>query len=142
MTQVRSINCGTSSVALDLRSCSMDFTSSIRAIILVAGTVALAACAGGSVVAPSPAGRDVVRTVSLGVTTARNSTNHLKQRFVSHYSCPATGSLKYVSDSNDNVINVYDGKFAGQAPCGQIASSSLNVPAGLYMQDATHDLYV
>jgi hypothetical protein len=120
----------------------MGFTSPIRAICVVAGLVALAACAGGSAVAPSHAGRDSDRAVSLGITSAGPTTDHLRQHFVSHDSCPATGSLKYVSDSNDNEINIYVGKFAGQAPCGQIASSTLNVPVGLYVQDATHDLYV
>jgi hypothetical protein len=54
-----------------------------------------------------------------------------------------------VSDSNDSVINVYSGEFAGQAPCGQIASSRSKVnqdilshPWGLYVQATTHDLYV
>ena len=120
----------------------MDFTSPIRAIVVVAGLVVLAACAGGSAMAPSPAGRDSVRDVRLGIISARPTTNHLRKHFVSYYSCPRAGSLRYVSDSNDNVINVYVGKFAGQAPCGQIASSSLNVPAGLYVQNATRDLYV
>jgi hypothetical protein len=37
---------------------------------------------------------------------------------------------------------VYVGNFAGQAPCGQITSSTLQFPQGLYVQPATHDLYV
>ncbi|HKW44997.1 MAG TPA: hypothetical protein VJN22_05010 [Candidatus Eremiobacteraceae bacterium] len=60
----------------------------------------------------------------------------------SHFSCPPTGSLKYVSDVFFNVVNVYVGTFAGQAPCGQIASNALQFPSGLYVQPATHDLYV
>lgn len=70
-------------------------------------------------------------------------------QIVSHYSCPATGAIEYVSDSNESVINVYSGEFAGQAPCGQIASNrsradnrNLRHPAGLYVQATTHDLYV
>jgi hypothetical protein len=47
-----------------------------------------------------------------------------------------------VSDINNSVVNVYVGKFAGQAPCGQIASGLLKNPAGLYVKTATHDLYV
>ena len=62
--------------------------------------------------------------------------------FTSHDSCPATAPIKYVSDNLFNVVNVYVGKFAGQAPCGQIASGLLNGPAGLYVQPKTHDLYV
>jgi hypothetical protein len=34
---------------------------------------------------------------------------------------------------------VYSGKFAGQAPCGQITGQSF--PNGLYVDAATHDLY-
>jgi hypothetical protein len=66
-----------------------------------------------------------------------------------HYSCPPTGALEYVSDSNDWVISVYKGEFAGQKPCGQITSNrsqvnqnTLRHPWGLYVQAATHDLYV
>jgi hypothetical protein len=46
-----------------------------------------------------------------------------------------------VSDYNNNVINVYVGPFAGQAPCGQI-TSGLHNPQGLYVKTTTHDLYV
>ena len=64
-------------------------------------------------------------------------------KIVNHYSCPARGSLVYVSDYNNDVINVYNGNLAGQAPCGQIGSpSSLSAPDGLYLQSSTHDLYV
>jgi len=63
-------------------------------------------------------------------------------RFASHYSCPATGPIKYVADFVFNVVDIYAGRFAGQAPCGQIASSSLNGPAGLFVQSKTNDLYV
>jgi hypothetical protein len=64
------------------------------------------------------------------------------RHFASHDSCPATGPIKYVADFVFNVINIYVGKFAGQAPCGQIASGLLNGPAGLYVQPESHDLYV
>jgi hypothetical protein len=59
----------------------------------------------------------------------------------SHYLCPAKGYIKYMSDYNNNVINVYTGKFAGQTPCGQITSGVLG-PQGMYVKTATHDLYV
>jgi hypothetical protein len=72
------------------------------------------------------------------VPPSASSSRHL----ASNYSCPATGSLKYVSDLFYNVVNVYVGNFSGQAPCGQIASTSLRFPTGLYVQPATHDLYV
>jgi hypothetical protein len=62
-------------------------------------------------------------------------------RIVSHYSCPATGPIRYVGDYSNSVINVYAGKFAGQAPCGQI-SSGIAGPEGIFVRSTTHDLYV
>jgi DNA-binding beta-propeller fold protein YncE len=61
----------------------------------------------------------------------------------SSYACPPTGPIKYVSDSANfsGVIDAYVGKFAGQAPCGQI-TSELGDPIGLYVDTTTHDLYV
>jgi len=60
----------------------------------------------------------------------------------SRYSCPATGPLKYVSDGRDHAIDVFAGRFAGQAPCAQLALSSLQNPQGLFVNPGTHDLYV
>jgi hypothetical protein len=68
----------------------------------------------------------------------KNNTHH----FGSFNACPATGPIRYASDDTNNVINIYAGKFAGQAPCGQIAWASLNFPYGLYVKTDTHDLYV
>lgn len=49
----------------------------------------------------------------------------------------------YVSDYNNDVINVYKGNLAGQAPCGHIGShATLSAPDGLFVQVKTHDLYV
>ena len=64
-----------------------------------------------------------------------------RSHLAGYYSCPATGPLKYVSDLNNSVIDVYAGKFAGQAPCGQITSALLQ-PYGIYVKGSTHDLYV
>jgi hypothetical protein len=61
--------------------------------------------------------------------------------FASFYACPAQGPIKYVSDFNNNLIDIYVGKFAGQAPCGQI-TSVLNSPWGIFAEPRTHDLYV
>jgi hypothetical protein len=67
---------------------------------------------------------------------------HLAARHLSSfYACPATGPIKYVSDFNNNVVDVFVGKFAGQAPCGQI-TSVLQSPWGIYVEPGTHDLYV
>src|ERR1700688_2804574 len=75
------------------------------ALVAVGAIVLLVACAGGksSNVTPAPAA--------------------FARHFTSHDSCPATGPIKYVADFVFNVVNIYAGKFAGQAPCGQIASS-------------------
>jgi len=59
----------------------------------------------------------------------------------SFYNCPAHGSLKYVSDYNNNVIDVYTGNFNGQAPCGAL-TSHVRAPWGMSIDAATHDLYV
>jgi hypothetical protein len=56
--------------------------------------------------------------------------------------CPATGPIEYASDPVNEVIIMYAGTFQGQAPCGQIVSTSLNRPDGLYVDPDTHDLYV
>jgi hypothetical protein len=98
----------------------------VQLFVAVAASAMFAGCSGhgASAIAPAP------------VSPA--GTRHL----ASFYSCPATGSLKYVSDLAFNVVNVYVGNFAGQPPCGQIASSSLRFPTSLYVQPATHDLYV
>jgi len=67
---------------------------------------------------------------------------NIYRHFASFNTCPATGPIVYVSDGTNSVINIYTGKFAGQAPCGQIASSILDIPYGLYVKTSTHDLYV
>ncbi len=67
---------------------------------------------------------------------------HSVRKFTSFDACPASGPIVYASDDTNNVVNIYVGKFAGQAPCGQIASSAFNFPYGLYVKTDTHDLYV
>jgi hypothetical protein len=73
-----------------------------------------------------------------GLTNFRATTGH---PYKSYYACPANGPIKYVADYNNNVINVFAGKFAGQSPCGRI-TSGLSSPWGLYVEPGTHDLYV
>jgi hypothetical protein len=92
----------------------------------MATVVMLTGCSGsGSAsLAPSPA--------------SPAGTRHL----ASFYSCPTTGSIKYVANFFKNAISVYVGKFSGQSPCGQIASPWLSGPEGLYVQAVTHDLFV
>lgn len=59
----------------------------------------------------------------------------------SFYNCPAHGGLKYVSDYNNNAINIYAGNFNRQAPCG-VLTSHVKAPWGMSVDSATHDLYV
>lgn len=75
------------------------------------------------------------------VASGAASLQHAARHFTSFYACPAKGPIKYVSDFNNNVIDVFVGKFAGQAPCGQI-TSVLNSPWGIFVEPRTHDLYV
>lgn len=63
-------------------------------------------------------------------------------RSVLAYSCPVIGTIVYVSDNANNVINVYSGRFSGQAPCGQIGAGHLRLPAGIFVDTTSHDLYV
>jgi hypothetical protein len=92
----------------------------------------LVACAGGSPIAPTPV---TPEAAGHGISV---QPRHLS----GYYSCPKNGAIEYVSDSYNNVINIYVGKFAGQNACGQIVGGGLNWPYGLYVDLATHDLYV
>jgi DNA-binding beta-propeller fold protein YncE len=65
----------------------------------------------------------------------------MADNFASFDHCPATGLLKYVSDFGFHLIYIYSGKFHGQAPCGQI-KAKLNGQYGVYVNPATHDLFV
>jgi hypothetical protein len=64
------------------------------------------------------------------------------RHLVNFYACPAHRTIVYVSDAANGVIDVYTGKLRGQAPCGTIGIGHLNQPSGLFVDPATHDLYV
>ena len=109
----------------------------------------LAACSGGSAIPPLPASPQSVaysgsghQRSSFGPMAFLDIRARIAHHFKSFYSCPATGAIKYVSSQNYSVISIYAGPFAGQAPCGMIASTSLSGPAGLFVKLSTHDLYV
>jgi hypothetical protein len=105
------------------------------AISLIAG------CSGGatSAIAPQPPSQQNGQMSALTSFRFNHRTGH---HFKSFYACPAKGAIVYASDGTNSVINIYSGKFAGQAPCGQNASAFLNTPYGLYVKPGTHDLYV
>jgi DNA-binding beta-propeller fold protein YncE len=92
----------------------------------------LSACAGGgsSAVAPRPESAQGGAAKSIGQV----------QQSGNHYACPAKGTLVYVTEVEANIVGIFAGKFAGQAMCGHI-SPGLG-PGGLFVQTATHDLYV
>jgi hypothetical protein len=101
---------------------------SFRMAGAVAACAMLAACAAGHGFTPSP------QSVQAKPLTAH--------RLANFSSCPAHGSIVYVSDTANNVIDAYTGKLRGQAPCAQIGLGHLNFPYGLFVDTATHDLYV
>jgi hypothetical protein len=108
----------------------MRIPTPIQALSAAAAITLLVGCSGSSAFAPKPA-------------SPHSGARHLMgQPLAGYYSCPATGSIEYVSDFKNNIINVYAGKFAGQAPCGQIGSGLPNNPQELFDQTVTHDLYV
>ena len=125
----------------------------MRRLVLVisalAGVVFLTACSGAGFSArdSKPASGQLGRNLSmsyvpaLGLPIRFMASTRSTNLFEGFYVCPATGPIKYVSDYNNNVINVYAGRFAGQAPCGQI-TSGLFGPWGLFVKPVSHDLYV
>ena len=123
--------------------------SSIHKLIAAAGIATLAGCSGGthSGMVPAPTSLQArslpAKAIAPGLFNVEGvirSTVIGRSHLSSYDACPATGPIKYVSDQNNDVIYIYTGKFAGQAPCGQIAAAM--IPEGLYVKNSTHDLYV
>ena len=126
----------------------MRILTPLQAFSASAAITLLVACSGGSTIAPKPVSPQGDAHSQVGrVPAALNALGFLKvnaitaRHFKSFYACPTTGSIKYVSDFTLDIINVYTGKFAGQAPCGQI-TSGLSYPRFLFVLPSTHDLYV
>jgi predicted secreted protein len=96
-------------------------------IVLAASTIGLfAGCSNNGSSAPLP----IEHAFSDG------GTRHI---VVSFDSCPASGPIKYVSGAGGQIVYIFAGKFAGQAPCGQIGGFSQ--PLGMFVAK-NHDLYV
>ena len=119
----------------------MRIVKPIQTFCAVAALMYLAGCSGGgsSAIAPRPISP---RAGGFSPIGQLNIKTHPSRHLTGYYSCPATGSIVYVSDAANDVINVYTGKLRGQAPCGQIGAGRLNVPYGLFVNAANHDLYV
>ena len=94
----------------------------------IAIPVLLAACAGGGTPATSPQGGapSLIAHVPSVVDPLGRLDTYIRPRrqMASYYACPSTGTTEYVSDALSSVIYIYSGKFVGQSPCGQIASTS------------------
>lgn len=115
---------------------------SVTQVLWAAATISLLAGCSGSgtpAIAPKPASHQNGQMNALAFFRLNHNSGH---HFKSFFACPASGPIVYASDGTNNVINIYTGKFAGQAPCGQYASAFLNTPYGLYVKPGTHDLYV
>jgi DNA-binding beta-propeller fold protein YncE len=97
-----------------------------QGLIAASAIAFLAGCSGSAITSIAP------QSASL---------QHAARHFTSFYACPAKGPIKYVSDFNNDVVDVFAGKFSGQAPCGQI-TSVLKSPWGIFVEPRTHDLYV
>jgi hypothetical protein len=126
----------------------MRILESFQVLGAAAAIALIAGCSGASsTLAPNPVTAQSRTIGAMNRTpSAWDRLNGLHARAGHHRTsfdaCPAKGPIVYASDDNNNVVNIYAGKFAGQAPCGQIASTSFNFPFGLYVQSSTHDLYV
>jgi hypothetical protein len=99
----------------------------IQVVSASAALAFLVGCSGATVFAPNLA--------------PPQGDTRLRQHTASYYSCPAGRTLEYVSENATNVIDIFVGKFAGQAPCGQL-TSGVATPWGVFVDAKTHDLYV
>jgi len=100
---------------------STQLLSAAAALALFAG------CSSMSAIGPNPStAQNVERSPTGG-------------HFASFNSCPDSSAIVYISDDNNNVINIYTAPFAGQSPCGSL--SDIDIAEGLFV-DTNHDLYV
>jgi hypothetical protein len=126
----------------------MRIPSTILALSAATALALVVGCSSGSAIAPKPStaqghvyslmGRIPAALSPIGLLNVNLNTG---QHFKGFNHCPAAGPIEYISDFNDNVINIYKGNFAGQAPCGQITRRLLN-PQGMFVKQSTHELYV
>ena len=108
----------------------MRILARLQPVFALAALIALSGCSHGGPLSAAPMQAQSHARFAVGNTPMG-----------SFYACPAKGPIEYVADANHNIINIYSGRFAGQAACGAFAAQ-LHSPLGLYMQSSTHDLYV
>ena len=124
----------------------MRIPTPIQALSAAAALALLAGCSSGSAVAPGTQLQSHARSMSHGSSMA-NPVGQLKlsqhpassKHIASYDSCPASGTLEYVSDASNGAVDIFAGGFtSGQTPCGVI--SGLSEPQGLAVHK--HKLYV
>ena len=124
---------------------SLVINRGLQALSASAALTLFAGCSGGSAIAPKPASPQMAEPFQMrgvsGFVSAFDQVSGETRGQVRDYSCPATGRLVYVSDTNNLDVDVYAGKFAGQKHCGRIRSGIV-LPFGLFVSPKTHDLYV
>ena len=127
----------------------MRILNPVQALSALAILTLLAGCSSNSPIAPKfsiPQGRVVSAMgripVPVGPIGLLKVNTHTGRHFASFNACPQTGTLVYVSDYNNSVIDIFSGaSFHGQAPCGQLTSSNgLNGPEGMFVKSG--NLYV
>ena len=124
----------------------MHLRTKIRTLGTAAAMMFVVGCSSGSALAPNPStprqhahfllGRIPVALDPMSILRVNLNSGH---HFKSFNACPITGSLTYISDFNNSVINIYAGTFANQAPCGIL--TGLTNPQGMFVA-GNHDLYV
>jgi secreted PhoX family phosphatase len=107
--------------------------TAFQALTIAAALTLLAGCSGAvsSAITTTPMSRQEIASTPRG---AHNIANY--------YGCPATGTLVYAADFYNNYINVYNGQFPVRHPCAEIGGYTVDGPEGMYVDPATHDLYV
>ncbi|HEY5095367.1 MAG TPA: hypothetical protein VII69_09650 [Candidatus Eremiobacteraceae bacterium] len=126
----------------------MHIRISAKSLSALAVLVLLAGCSNGSAIAPKPsAPQGNARSLMVRIPVVLSPMGMLKVNlntglhFKDFNRCPPAGPIEYVSDFNNNLIDIYKGNFAGQVPCGQLTKGLAN-PQGMFVKESTHELYV
>ena len=128
----------------------MRIPTPIQALSAAAALALLAGCSSGSAVAPSmhnaPIQTHHVLPMNGHVPSVVGMASLIKgttpRPGAGFNSCPATGTIEYMSDFGNSAIYIYSGNWSGQQPCGIMtnATSGLVNPQGMTVHAG--DLYV
>jgi DNA-binding beta-propeller fold protein YncE len=123
----------------------MRTTTLSKALSAAAALALFAGCSSGSAIAPTLRGSQSHARASMGHVPAL--VGPIGAMKIAYHAisgpgfdaCPARGTIVYVSDFNNSVINIYSGRFQGQGPCGKLtkAGGLLN-PQGLFVDKQDH----